>query len=537
VSCRRAWTDVLGTKRRAELAGVLASYATGCRWFRGKARTIKHTAIVDVIRTSEEDAIVMLDVEYELGATETYVMPIAFIADGGADAARAQGVIAAISVFEAGDDGRGVRGALVDAVQCDRFSALLLRTMSDRAVFAGDKGKVAGVPFAPLAELPPATDLTHRTLNAEQSNSAIVFGERFMLKLFRVLAEGPSAEYELGQFLSNAAFRGVAQLAGVLDYRVAGREPGTLGTLLEFVPNQGDAWRLTLNSLDRYFDRLLSEEQRPEAPRVAERPLLTRALEPPSERSIDWIGPYLDRARLLGVRTADLHRVLASSSDPLFAPQPFDMHQQSLYQAASGMMARTFERLRGRRDALGPEIAEVASRVLASEQALDQALARITKRKLDAMRIRIHGDFHLGQALWTGSDFVIVDLEGEPTRPLSQRRFKRCPLRDVAGMLRSFHYAGEAALRHGRLRTEDTVLLGPWARAWPAWVSASYLGGYLDALRGSSLLPASPADIATLIDFYLLEKCIYEIGYELDNRPDWIVIPLCGVLELVDVGR
>ncbi len=151
-------------------------------------------------------------------------------------------------------------------------------------------------------------------------------------------------------------------------------------------------------------------------------------------------------------------------------------------------------------------------------------------------RIRVHGDYHLGQVLWTGDDFVIIDFEGEPTRPLSQRRFKRCPLRDVAGMLRSFQYAAEAALRSGRLRHEDVVTLGPWAALWVDWVSSAFLDGYLEKMKGTSLFPADLQSTKTLIEFYLLEKVIYEIGYELDHRPDWLEIPLRACLSLVGVA-
>lgn len=170
---------------------------------------------------------------------------------------------------------------------------------------------------------------------------------------------------------------------------------------------------------------------------------------------------------------------------------------------------------------------------IAREGDIDVVLARITRRRIDATRIRHHGDFHLGQVLWTGDDFVVIDFEGEPGRPLSQRRFKRAPLRDVAGMLRSFQYASVAALRDGRHRPEDVPRLQSWARGWSEWVSASFLAGYLDRARGTRLVPKSEHDLGLLLEFFLLEKCIYEIGYEINNRPDWVGIPLRGLLGLL----
>jgi maltose alpha-D-glucosyltransferase / alpha-amylase len=149
------------------------------------------------------------------------------------------------------------------------------------------------------------------------------------------------------------------------------------------------------------------------------------------------------------------------------------------------------------------------------------------------IRTRIHGDYHLGQVLWTGEDFLIIDFEGEPGRPLSQRRFKRSPLRDVAGMLRSLEYASEAALRDGRHRVEDLPVLQIWARAWTQWVSASFLGGYLDRVAGTRIVPPNDTDLEQLLRFFLFEKVIYEIGYELNNRPDWVDIPMRGLLALL----
>jgi maltose alpha-D-glucosyltransferase/alpha-amylase len=209
------------------------------------------------------------------------------------------------------------------------------------------------------------------------------------------------------------------------------------------------------------------------------------------------------------------------------------MHQQSMYGSVSAGMARTFDLLRARLPTLSPESRLLAEQVLARDCEIDRALERITRRRIDVIRTRIHGDYHLGQVLWTGEDFLIIDFEGEPGRPLSQRRFKRNPLRDVAGMLRSLDYATAAALRDGRHRPEDLPVLDVWARAWVQWVSASFLGGYLDRVAGTRIAPANDSDLELLLRFFLLEKVVYEIGYELNNRPDWVEIPMRGLLSLM----
>jgi maltose alpha-D-glucosyltransferase/alpha-amylase len=367
-----------------------------------------------------------------------------------------------------------------------------------------------------------------------------VYGDKLKLKIFRVVEEGPSLEYEMGRFLATREppYKGVPRLAGALEYSVPDREPSTIGALSEFAANQGDAWQLTLDALDRYFDGVLSMAQRPEHPPVDSSGLVGRARTAPSDKVIDYVGAYVDRSRLLGLRTAEMHVVLASEqTDPLFKPEPYDiMHQQSMYGSLSAHMARTFELVRSRMKTMSPEARALAENAVSREVEIDRWSERITRRRIDVIRTRVHGDYHLGQVLWTGEDFLIIDFEGEPGRPLTQRRFKRNPLRDVAGMLRSFEYASGSALRDGRHRPEDMPLLQEWAVAWAQWVSASYLGGYLDRVAGTRIVPPNDGDLDLLLRFFLLEKVIYEIAYELNNRPDWVEIPLRGLLALLQAA-
>src|SRR5262249_42050878 len=258
---------------------------------------------------------------------------------------------------------------------------------------------------------------------------------------------------------------------------------------------------LATNELDRYYDRILTDERHPEAPPTEPGTLLDRARAPLANRVVDWLGPFLDHMRLLGRRTAAPHLQLPSPADgPPFAPEPYDiLHQQSAYGSAIAHAARTFDQLRSRLSLLTPEQRALAETVLGREFELDRVLARITHRRINVIRTRTHGDYHLGQVLWTGNDFVIIDFEGEPGRPLSQRRFKRNPLRDVAGMLQSLRYASVAELCSGRRRPEDVARLEPWARAWSAWMSAALLGGYLDRVRGSPIVARSHAQLALLL--------------------------------------
>ncbi|HVV88037.1 MAG TPA: maltose alpha-D-glucosyltransferase [Kofleriaceae bacterium] len=533
-----AWSALLG-ESRAELTRALVSYVRERRWFRGKARELKHAAILDSVRTGDCEALVLLSIEYQQGVAERYAVPIACVSDARNDG-RVPAVHAIATLTVTGAAGAGdVTGTLYDGAAVESFATEMMNLMTAGGSGAdGRHGRLAGVAYPALGERPADLALTPRMSTAEQSNTSIIYGDRYMLKLFRVVADGPSTDLEISRFLMARGFAGVPRLAGAVEYHEAGKEPSTVGVLFEYVANQGDAWALSLDALDRYFAQVLTREPGP-PPLPPAAPLVARAALPPDAQMRELIGAYLDRARLLGVATGELHAALSSDDrDPEFAVQPFTlMYQQSLHQSATALMARTFERLRARRDALPEAIGELAEAMLAREAKIDGALARVTQRPLGAVRIRAHGDFHLGQALWTGDRFVIIDFEGEPARPLSQRRFKRSPLRDVAGMLRSFDYAAEAALRDGRLRAEDVAKVAPWARAWRHWVSSAYLGGYLEALHGSRLLPSTAEEIQLLLDFYMLEKCIYEVGYELDNRPDWLEIPIRGLLALAEGGR
>jgi len=193
--------------------------------------------------------------------------------------------------------------------------------------------------------------------------------------------------------------------------------------------------------------------------------------------------------------------------------------------------------LRSALPSLPTEVRQDAETVVARGEAILARFQAITRRRIAAMRIRCHGDYHLGQVLHTGNDFVIIDFEGEPARSLGERRIKHSPLRDVAGMLRSFHYATHVALRGQTstvVRSEDLPVLGQWARAWYLWVSGAFLRAYVDLMADTPVLPSRPEDIGIVLDAYLLQKALYEVNYELNNRPDWLTVPLQGVLQVLE---
>jgi maltose alpha-D-glucosyltransferase/alpha-amylase len=308
-----------------------------------------------------------------------------------------------------------------------------------------------------------------------------------------------------------------------------------------FVPNQGDAWGYTLDVLDRYFEAALAQSITAQ-PTVPRKPLLALTEEEVPPFVGELIGPYLPSVRLLGQRTAELHLALASdSSDPHFTPEAFStLYQRSIYQSMRSLAVQSFRLLRQRVKTLPDAAVGDARKVLDLEGEVFRRFQAVLPRKISALRTRYHSDYHLGQVLYTGKDFVIIDFEGEPARPLSERRIKRSPLRDVAGMLRSFHYAAYVSLseqgKKGVLNSHPggVASLEPWARVWHVWVSTIFTKAYLAAANQGSFLPRNRAELQILLDAFLLEKAVYELSYELNNRPDWVRIPLHGILQLLE---
>ncbi len=332
-------------------------------------------------------------------------------------------------------------------------------------------------------------------------------------------------------------FPNAPKLAGTLEY-LRGREAPTLGVLFEYIPNEGDAWGLTRDNLKDFFERALASQARTEIVYLTAGALLDLAEQPPADLALEMVGPYLESARLLGQRTAEMHVALASASEPSLAPEAFTSYnQRSLYQSLRNLTSGNFRHLSRQVKENPAAMPAEAEKVLLLEDQILRKFARLLETPLHSLRIRCHGDYHLGQVLFKGDDFVIIDFEGEPARPLTERRLRRTPLRDVAGMLRSFNYAVHDVLREEEatgLRDRGGSQLDAWARFWNASVSAAFLRGYLAAARPSGLVPEARQELEMLLGVCLLEKAVYEIGYELNHRPEWLPIPLRGILELVE---
>ncbi|MEJ2723101.1 MAG: putative maltokinase, partial [Deltaproteobacteria bacterium] len=546
MSISDTWESVFKGRTRSQLEGMLPDYLRRQRWFGGKARRIKSARIVDLVtvHTVQPAAFLLLtQVDYLEGDPEIYTLPLTHASGASAESIqREEPASVMASVIRRDGDEQGV---LYDALLDKGFCRTLLEAFRRRRRLKGTRGEVVTT-HSPafnriLGQEEPA--LEPSILGREQSNTSVIYGQQLIMKLFRRLTSGVNPDLEIGRFLTHKGFTHTPPVAGALEYRKGRDEPMTLAVLQGFVPNEGDAWSYTLDLLHHYFEQVMSRYREIDDFSPPKNHFLDMADEKPSQPVSDMIGSYLETARLLGLRTGELHVALASSPDnPAFAPEPFSkLYQRALYQSMRSLTAQNFQLLRRSLTRLPETLQPHAKEILKREKDVQDFFGLITRRKIMARRIRCHGDYHLGQVLYTGKDFVIMDFEGEPARPLGERKIKRSPLRDVAGMLRSFHYAVYSSLfaleERGLVRAEDLDKLESCAQTWYFWVCATFLKTYLSGASEGQFLPRTAEEIRILLDVYLLEKAIYEMGYELNNRPEWAKIPLRGIEHVLQMGK
>jgi trehalose synthase-fused probable maltokinase len=508
------------------LAAQLPEYLLKQRWFGGKARNIASVDVDDTLSipiNGGSGYIFVAVVHYADGADEFYAIPLVRSDDAGGEGLKV-----------AGADGSPM--LLADGLKNAAFLTALAELIEKETAIAGEKGELRGLQTSAYSKLSPETvrSLTPKPVGAEQSNTSVIYGDRLILKFFRRIQEGINPDLEIGQFLTEkTALSSVPPLAGTLEYQARDGKPMAQGMLQKFVANQGNAWGFTLKSLANYYDEVRKISAADTSAATAGKQF--EAMPACAKSSVET---YLAAAELLGQRTAEMHLALASDpSDPAFAPEPFTMDsQQALEQSVNRLLVHVFSLLRDKTKYLPHEWRGRAEKLAERESEIAARINTALREPIRAMRTRIHGDYHLGQVLRTESDFVIIDFEGEPARSIEERRVKRSPLQDVAGMLRSFHYAAFAPLLgEDRVKGDDVTRIGIWAEAWNTWVADRYLAKYFATAKDASYLPATQAEIQTVLELHLLEKAIYELGYELNNRPSWVGIPLQGIGKILPV--
>jgi len=525
-----SWASLFEGAARNRLESIaLPEYLPKQRWFGGKSRRIKSTHVADWSGAERPNAaLALVDVNYESGPPETYFVPLTVSLERAADQIResASGAVIASVVTPEGP------GVLHDALFDDNACAALLSLIENGRVLGTRHGAIRGAPGEALAETRNGNFAIRRG-TAEQSNSSILYGDKLILKLFRRYHAGPNPDCEMEKFLTEKArFERVPRFAGEIEYSHGRDETSTLGMLECLVENEGDAWKWTIEELERYYEAC-APVTFPQDALADPRDLMELSEQPAPPLARDQVGLYLESAATLGRRTGELHRALASQGDdPDFSPEALSAEDaHALLVEWREHALNVFNVLKESVSRLPDDAVEAAAQVLGRRREFLERLRIEARDAAQGKRIRIHGDYHLGQVLRVKSDFVILDFEGEPARPVAERRMKQSPLKDVAGMLRSFSYAAYATLmnwsaRHG----EDPARLEPWARLWERSTAAEFLRGYREATAGAGILPGDRSGFQRLLSGFRLSKALYEVMYELNNRPGWVRIPLMGIL-------
>jgi maltose alpha-D-glucosyltransferase/alpha-amylase len=512
------WRIRMAEKVRAQFEReVLPRYLESQRWYGARGERVKRAALADHVLWQSgrhQWLIGLLDAEGPAEAAR-YFAPLALAwEDGEEERVRALAPATVARVRQ--QSNVGVLGdafadeafcrAIVGAIAAGKDASMACGTLrfTPTRVFA----ELAGEGFGSLPVGRPQT---------RSSNTAVALGERLFLKGYRRLRAGVNPEVEVGRFLTERVrFPNCVPLAGVLDYLDADGTQTTLALLQAYVSNQGDGWTYTLDYLRRFLEQWRDPAKAP---------------------TTDVHGAYLSLIRTLGIRTAELHQAFAAhSGDPAFEPEPVTSEDLAAWRRRVQEEAvATLDLLAARRGELTLP-ARNEARLMAEQRA--KLLARIDALTVcpeGAAKTRHHGDYHLAQVLLARNDFLIIDFEGEPGRTMAERRAKHSPLRDVAGMLRSFNYAHCTALKDVVRANEDAVRLAPFAREWEAAVRSEFLKAYDEAARAGGLCGATGA-ARGLLDLFELEKACYELRYELNNRPGWASIPLQGILALAGLA-
>ena len=528
LSLEEGWDQLYAQELRPTLLeSVVQPFLQRQRWFQSKAREIVGLQLADWVKLGGGFTIALIEVRYADERRETYAMPLR--AARGEPARRVSeeagsAVLARVRTAE----GEGVLyDALVDRNACARLYA----AMADGRSYVTAAGARVRAFSTQALEGPSREVSAVRRLSAEQSNTSVVLDETSILKLFRRVERGPNPDLEIGLYLTERTeFPNLAPVAGGIELHGEGGEPITLAMLQIFVPNEGDGWTHMLRLLDSSIAAWRGTPAPAElldGPRVSPLELGRRA---PPGPLVESAGAALDTARLLGRRTAEFHLALAGERrDRAFVPLPITPDWlQGLADELERNARSVLELLGGRAKQLPAALAAAVDELLGRSAALLRRFRLLDGLAMRAVRIRCHGDYHLGQTLYLArGDWLLVDFEGEPLRSLADRRAKQSPLKDVAGMLRSFDYAAQAALRDAASGCGD---LDPgWLSGWGAWVAAAFLEAWLERSSGAAYVPDAARDLNALLDAFLLDKALYELRYELNNRPDWLAIPLEGI--------
>jgi maltose alpha-D-glucosyltransferase/alpha-amylase len=536
-SLKEMWSEATLEK----IARLLPRILRKRRWFLGRRRTITQVTVEDVVALRlNELAILIVRVEYSDGEDERYTIPVAVSEGEQAEAVLREHVESVLARLELPDQS----WVLIHSALFERsFSDALLSAMLKRSKFKGTRGElIAGHTKAFREAWAHVRSNREPQVQAVDSpNTFVNLGEAFVVKLYREVQAGTHPDREVEEFLTEkTSFAHMPKALGWLEYCKHEEDEDqrtTLGLLTSYVRDATPGWQYAIDHLSLYFERALAvQDEDSRAKEVINGSPLTLARRQVPALMVELLGTFENMVHVLGVRTAELHGALSSHPEiPDFSPEPFtDFHRHGLYHGMLGQVGRALDGLRSQLKTLPERIRVHAEELVASEDEIRAGLLPLRDQRISGSRIRIHGDYQLDNLLFTGNDVVIRNFDGPAGRPLSERRIKRSALRDVASMIRSLHYAAHAVsfgyvpgVVKGR---EQAAHIDRWADHWHEWVSGVFLQGFLEASQGMEFLPGTDTEKQVLLKAHLIEKAVIEISYELEHRPEWVGIPVHGLL-------
>jgi maltose alpha-D-glucosyltransferase/alpha-amylase len=542
LSIANDWQEILLERNRRQMREILPEYLRQQPWFFGKSKIIKLLTIRETVPLRLADGsdtlIAFVQVEYVDSDTEFYTLPLAFAGEDQTEAVHKNAPGCIIAELKMAATGKS--GVLFDALGSTEFCNALLELIWRGRRLKVAQGEIESVKLPGLrAALTGPTLPKPGPMRNEHSNSSVAFEDKVTLKFFRRMEPGINPEFEITKFLTAHGFTHSQKLLGAIEYHGLIHPRTTLAVAHAFTPSATTAWNYTLDSTSRYYDRAMTWVTQDQAP-VLSMPEPLKLFEPDlPQNAAETIGTYLESARLLGERTAELHRALASDPSNLdFAPEPATPHyRRAVFQSMRNLAVQNLRLLRKQMKSLPADLQPLAQRVSDLEPSIVQIFRALSDRRVSAKRLRLHGECRLDHVLWTGKDFVFIDFEGDAAAPVGQRNIKHSPLRDVSALLRSFHYAAyvglEQHVERGSISRENVPKFQLWMRYWNRWVSTAFLKAYFQHVAAAEILPANEEDIRVMLRAHLLDMMMDELGEHLREKDKWLSVPLEGIILLM----
>lgn len=523
-----SWEQLLddGSFMKVFLSEVLEQYVQKQRWYGGKSSTLKYIELQEYFRIQQREEVyygLLLEVNFEEAFYQHYFLPIAFVSDENfAEKDR----ILPVSI-------KGQEGYIIDAVNLEAFRKLVYER-----ILTAEPNDTTRVRYHKSVEFEGTDYESSKFMGLEQSNTSIIINGKSVIKFFRRIYADKNPDYEMSRFLSERkGFKNTPAYQGSLSIMDADNANITIALMQELVPNQGDAWEFLLKELHKVFSNL--EYKGIRIDRLPNIPLFERQkIRDVPPEIIDWAGlKVFLRLQKLAQRTAEMHIALGSEfEDTAFTPTHFNgdyevwLKNRLLYQFQNrlNMVENKLSRLEGLS-------LELAKEFLERKNEIRKRFVNFDWTKLKGERIRVHGDYHLGQVLVQGDDFYLLDFEGEPESTIRDRKVKQPPLKDIAGMFRSFHYAIYATIFNNpdKYPFPQESLFKAGEILYRYFIGV-FLETYVQLIQENNLNIGYSAERIFLLKYCMLEKAVYELGYEMNSRPSWAVIPLEGIRSIIN---